>query len=134
MALKKVTIALNGQTYTLAKNETTGKYEATITAPAKSSYNQAGHKYAMILKAEDQAGNITTIDQNHAAFGEKMKLDVNEKIPPVIVVAKPGTGAYLTNQSVPIQFDVTDNDSGVNPDTISMQIDTRQQLRLLLQR
>ena len=30
MALKKVTIALNGQTYTLAKNETTGKYESHI--------------------------------------------------------------------------------------------------------
>lgn len=125
MALKKVTIALNGQTYTLAKNGTTGKYEATITAPVKSSYNQTGHKYAMVLKAEDQAGNITTIDQNHAAFGEKMKLDVNEKVPPVIVVAKPGMGAYLTNQSVAIQFDITDNDSGVNPDTISMQINTQ---------
>lgn len=125
MALKKVTIALSGQTYTLAKNGTTGKYEATITAPTKSSYNQAGHKYAMVLKAEDQAGNITTIDQNHATFGEKMKLDVNEKVPPVIVVAKPGMGAYLTNRSVAIQFDITDNDSGVNPDTISMQIDTQ---------
>ncbi len=37
MALKKVTIALNGQTYTLAKNGTTGKYEATITAPVYES-------------------------------------------------------------------------------------------------
>lgn len=125
MALKKVTLSVNGQTYTLTKNETTGKYEAAITAPAKSSYNQTGHKYAMVLKAEDQAGNITTIDQNHATLGEKMKLDVNEKVPPVILPSKPGAGAYLTNQSVEIQFDVTDNDSGVNPNTISMQIDSQ---------
>lgn len=124
MALKKVTVSLNGQTYTLEKNADTGKYEATITAPTKSSYGQTGHKYAMALKAEDQAGNITTIDQKHATFGEKMKLDVNEKVPPVIVVSRPGAGAFLTNQTVQIQFDITDNDSGVNPDSISLQIDS----------
>lgn len=125
MAIKKVTLSIKGQTHTFTKNETTGKYEKSITAPEESSYNQPGHKYAMVLKAEDEAGNITTIDQNHATFGEKMKLDVNEKVPPVILPSKPGTGAYLTNQSVAIQFDVTDNDSGVNPNTISMQIDSQ---------
>lgn len=125
MALKKVTIALNGQTYTLEKNASTGKYEATITAPTKSSYNQTNHVYAMVLKAEDQAGNVTTVDQNHAILGAKMKLDVNEKVPPVILPSKPGAGAYLTSQSVAIQFDVTDNDSGVNPNTISLQIDSQ---------
>lgn len=124
MALKKITLSLNGQAYTLEKNEDTGKYEATITAPTKSSYNQTDHVYAMALKAEDQAGNITTIDKNHATFGAKMKLDVNEKVSPVITPSKPGAGAYLTNQSVQFQFDVTDNDSGVNPNTISLQIDT----------
>lgn len=125
MALKKITLSLNGQTYTLEKNEGTGKYEATITAPTKSSYNQTDHVYAMALKAEDQAGNITTIDKNHATLGAKMKLDVNEKVPPVVLPSKPGAGAYLTSQSVAIQFDVTDNDSGVNPNTISLQIDSQ---------
>lgn len=125
MALKKITLSLNGQTYTLEKNEGTGKYEATITAPTKSSYNQTDHVYAMALKAEDQAGNLTTIDKNHATLGAKMKLDVNEKVPPVILPSKPGAGAYLTSQSVAIQFDVTDNDSGVNPNTISLQIDSQ---------
>ena len=42
MAVKKVEAVINGQTYTLTLNSATGKYEATITAPAKSSYNQTG--------------------------------------------------------------------------------------------
>lgn len=125
MALQELTLALDGQTYTFEKNISTGKYEATATAPTKSSYNQAGHVYDMVLKAKDQAGNITTVDKNHATFGSKMKLDVNEKVPPVVLPSKPGAGAYLTSQSVAIQFDVTDNDSGVNPNTISLQIDSQ---------
>lgn len=125
MAIKTVTYLVNGQTYTLEKNASTGKYRKEITAPAKSSFSQAGNKYATVLKATDQAGNVTTIDKSHATFGEKMKLDVNEKVAPVITTTKPGTGAYLTSGSVQIQFDVTDNDSGVNSGTISMQIDSQ---------
>lgn len=125
MALKQVRLTLNGQTYNLTKNTTTGKYEATITAPTNSSYNQSEHLYAMVLKAEDQAGNITTIDKNNTTFGAKMKLDVDEKVAPVIAPSKPGAGAFLTAGSVQFQFDVTDNDSGVNSSTISMQIDSQ---------
>lgn len=125
MAIKSVALTLNGQNYTLAKDTSTGKYKASITAPTNSSYNQADHVYAMVLKATDQANNITTIDKSHATFGAKMKLDVNEKVAPVITPSKPGAGAYLTAGSVQIQFDVTDNDSGVNPGTISMQIDSQ---------
>ena len=35
MSVKTVTAVINGQTYTLTKNNETGKYEATITAPLK---------------------------------------------------------------------------------------------------
>lgn len=125
VAIKAVTLALNGQTYTLTKDSTSGKYKATITAPTKSSYSQTDHVYAMVIKASDQAGNVTTIDKSHATYGAKMKLDVNEKVAPVITPSKPGAGAYLTSGSVQIQFDVTDNDSGVNSGTISMQIDSQ---------
>lgn len=45
MAVKTVQTVINGQTYTLTLNSSTGKYEATITAPSKSSYNQSGHYY-----------------------------------------------------------------------------------------
>lgn len=81
--------------------------------------------YAATLKVTDQAGNVTTIDQNDAEFGAQMKLDVNEKVAPVIAPVQPGAGAYITSHSVPIQFDVTDNDSGVVPGSLSLQIDSQ---------
>ena len=62
MAVKTVQATINGQTYTLTLNSTSGKYEATVTAPSKSSYNQSGHYYGVTVKATDVAGNITTKD------------------------------------------------------------------------
>lgn len=38
MSVKTVQAVINGQTYNLTLNSSTGKYEATITAPGKSSY------------------------------------------------------------------------------------------------
>lgn len=127
MALKPngVTLTVDGQVYTLTKNTTTGKWEKTATAPAKSSWGKPEHVYGTVLKAEDMAGNVTTVDQTHVTFGVKMKLTVKEKVAPVITITSPGSGAYLTTNAVSISFDVTDNDSGVNPATISLQIDSQ---------
>ena len=123
MALDRVEYSLNGQTYLLAKDLSDGMWKASGTAPTKSSFSQKDHKYESVLKAYDQAGNVTTVDRNDSVFGENMLIDVNEKVPPVITPLLPGAGAYLTSHSVEIQFDVTDNDSGVDPDTISLQVD-----------
>ena len=62
MSVKTVQAVINGQTYTLTKNTSTGKYEATITAPSKSSYTLSGHYYPVTVKATDDAGNVTTKD------------------------------------------------------------------------
>ena len=124
MDLDKVEYSLNGQTYILTKDSSIGKYKYTGTAPTKSSYSQPDHKSPSVLKATDKAGNVTTIDKNHTTFGSEMLIDVDEKVAPVITPALPGAGAYLTSQSVQIQFNVTDNDSGVNPSSISLQIDS----------
>ena len=45
MAVKTVQYVFNGQAYDLTLNASTGKYEATVPAPSKSSYSQDGHKY-----------------------------------------------------------------------------------------
>lgn len=37
MSVKQVQAIVNGQTYTLTYNSNTGKYEATATAPSRSS-------------------------------------------------------------------------------------------------
>lgn len=39
MSVKQVQAIVNGQAYTLTYNSNTGKYEATVTAPSRSSYS-----------------------------------------------------------------------------------------------
>lgn len=123
MAIKTVQATINGQTYTLTLNSTSGKYEATVTAPSKSSYNQSGHYYGVTVKATDVAGNITTKDAADATLGKSLRLQVKEKVAPIIAITAPTVGTYLTNNKPTITWKVTDADSGVNPATIGITID-----------
>lgn len=123
MAVKTVQYIFNGQTYNLTYNSTTKKYEATVTAPSKSSYNQTDHVLGGTIKATDQAGNVTTVDQTHSTLGASLKLRVKEKVAPVISITAPSAGAYITNTTPTIEFSVTDADSGVNSGTIAVTID-----------
>lgn len=61
MSVKTVQAIINGQTYELTLNSSTGKYEATITAPSTSSYPLEGHYYPVTIKATDGAGKTTTV-------------------------------------------------------------------------
>ena len=124
MAVKTVQATINGQTYTLTLNSTSGKYEATVTAPSKSSYNQSGHYYGVTVKATDVAGNITTKDAADATLGTSLRLQVKEKVAPIIAITAPTAGTYLTNNKPTITWKVTDTDSGVNPATIGITIDS----------
>ena len=70
MAVKTVQVIINGEVTTLSYNGQTGKYEATITAPSKSSYNvNAGHYYPVTVKATDEAGNVTTKTDEDTTLG-----------------------------------------------------------------
>lgn len=124
MAVKTVELELNGQTYTIPLDSESGKYKKQITAPNTSSYKEENHKYAMRLKVTDVAGNITTVDKTHGTFGSKMMLRVLEKTAPVITIVKPSNQAYIGNNAVKIEFTVTDSESGVNQDSIKLQIDS----------
>ncbi len=123
MAVKTVQYIFNEQTYNLTYNSTTKKYEATVTAPSKSSYNQTDHVLGGTIKATDQAGNVTTVDQTHSTLGTSLKLRVKEKVAPVISITAPSSGAYITNTTPTIEFTVTDADSGVSSGTIAVTID-----------
>ncbi|MDD3251930.1 MAG: Ig-like domain-containing protein [Lachnospiraceae bacterium] len=123
MAVKSVQAIINGVTTTLTYNSGTGKYEATVTAPTTSSYNNNdGHYYPVTIKATDEAGNVTTKDDQDATLGASLKLKVKEKVAPVITITAPTASARLTNNKPQIAFSVTDADSGVNPDTIKITI------------
>lgn len=123
MAIKSVQLVLNGETYTLEHDSSANRYIKSITAPTASSYSQANHVYEMILNAEDMAGNIVTVTQEDAAYGEQMKLRVKERVAPIISIITPGDSAYLTSNTVSVCIDITDNDSGVAVDTISVLLD-----------
>ena len=105
MAIKSVQAIVNGVTTTLTY-DSIKTYKATLTAPAKSSYNQSGHYYGVQIIAKDEAGNTTTVNQSDATLGSKLRLTVKEKTAPVITISSP-----------------TASHSGVNPDTIKLLID-----------
>lgn len=123
LAIKTVQVVINGVTTSLTYNATTKKYEATITAPVKSSYNQSGHYYNVQVKATDEAGNIASADAAHASLGTSLRLSVKEKVAPVSAFVSPSSGALLRAVRPTITWKVTDDDSGVNPNTIAITLD-----------
>lgn len=124
MSVKTVQAIINGVTTTLTYNSSTGRYEATITAPSTSSYNNNdGHYYPVTIKATDDAGNVTTKDDTDETLGESLRLQVKETVAPVITITAPTASALITNNTPVIAFTVTDDDSGVDPDSISITID-----------
>lgn len=94
-------------------------WTAAGTAPIKSSWSQPNHVYAVVTYAKDDAGNIETYEST---------LKVVEKTPPVITPVTPTTGSTLTNNKPAITWNVTDDDSGVNPDTIGITIDSNSKI------
>ncbi len=125
MAIKHVKATINGQTYNLTYNSSTGKYEATVTAPSKSSYNvNSGHYYPVTVTAQDVAGNTCTVTDTDSTYGGKLKLKVVEKTAPEIVITYPTAASYISSSKPVITFKVTDADSGVDTSTIGVRIDS----------
>lgn len=124
MAIKTVQVTINGVPTTLTLNPQTGKYEATITAPTKSSYNQSDGYYNVTVKATDTAGNSTSKDATDGTLGSKLKLVVKEKVAPTITVTYPTASATTTNNKPTFTWKVSDDDSGVNSNTIGITIDS----------
>ncbi len=122
MAVQTVKATINGQEYVLTLNSGTGKYEATVTAPGTSSYNQTDGYYPVSVTATDDAGNTTTVDASDTALGASLRLVVKEKVAPTITVTAPTADAYITTNLPTITWTVTDDDSGVNPDTIVINV------------
>lgn len=121
--IQSVKATINGQEYTLTYNDTSGKYEATLTAPSKSSYTKEGHYYPVSIKAADDYGNSSTVGSDDPTLGESLRLVVKEKVVPILTFTAPASGAYITTNKPTIQWKVTDEDSGVDESTISITVD-----------
>lgn len=121
--IKTMTARINGQTYQLTQEEGSGDWVAQIQAPALSSYNQEGHYYPVELTATDEGGNSTTIDDDHSTFGTLLRLQAKEHVAPVITIMSPTADAHLGTAAPAITFRVTDNDSGVDLDSVVLKVD-----------
>lgn len=124
MAISTVQAIINGATTNLILNSATGLYEANLTAPAETSYNNnAGHYFPITIKAVDSAGNQTVVNDTDSKLGNKLKLRVLETTLPAITITSPTEDEITGNATPVINFTVTDSGSGVNPDTIGVTID-----------
>ena len=102
--LKKVTITAFGQDYTCT-HESGNTWKVSVVTPNTSSYNQEGHYYPITVKAEDEAGNVKTVDVNDQTLGNLLKLIVKETVAPTINITSPTAGT---------------NDSGVDESTVKL--------------
>lgn len=128
MAIQKIEYYLKGQVYQIPL-ESGRTYRKKINAPGTSSWNEKDHKYESQLKITDVAGNVTTINKDDPTFGDKMMLRVKEKTAPVITITSPAQGAYLGSNNVQVEFTVTDTESGVNENSISVKIDSGAEIK-----
>lgn len=122
MGISQVQVTINSQTYSLTYNGTSGKYEATITAPITTSYNQSGGYYSVSVVATDQAGNSTT---KSGAADASCRLVVKERVAPTITNLSPSASARLTTASPTISGKVTDetNGSGIAASSFQLKLD-----------
>lgn len=122
MAISQVRANINGTWYTLTLNGSTGKYEATITAPGATSYNQSGGYYNVTVEATNTAGTKGTADGSTL---NGLRLFVKERVAPVITIMSPSSGAYVTNSKQPVVFTVVDEagGSGIDLNTLVVKQD-----------
>lgn len=128
MPVQQVRAKVNGVWTVLTYNETSGKYEGTLTAPSTTSFNvNAGHYYPVTLEASDMAGNLTTKDDADPSLGDLLKLRVKETTKPNISIISPSNGAYVTTNTQPISFTLRDetNGSGVKISSLNIRFDSK---------
>ena len=122
MAIQTVRAQINGTWHTLTYNEDTDRWEATITAPGATSYNQPNGYYNVTVEATNTAGTQATADGTTIAG---LQLVVKETVAPVITITSPTNGARVTNSNQPVTFTVVDEagGSGVNLDSVTVELD-----------
>lgn len=119
MSIASAKITINGTDYALAYNGTSGKWEASITAPGATSYNLADHVYNCSVTATNTAGTSTTVNGSTLAA---LKLRVKETVAPVITITSPSTGAYVSNAQQPVTCTLVDESGGSGIDLSSLAV------------
>lgn len=122
MAIQTVRAQVNGTWHTLTYNDDNGRWEATITAPGATSYNQPNGYYNVTVEATNTAGTQATADGTDL---DGLQLVVKETVAPVITIISPSNGARVTNSNQPVTFTVVDEagGSGVDLDSVVVKLD-----------
>ena len=117
MAIKSVSVVINGTTTALTYDSATGKWKGTITAPGSTSFTKDGGYYPVTVTATNDAGTTAT-DTSY-------RLIVKETVKPTISISSPTSGAFVTNNKQPIVFTVVDESggSGVNINSLVIKQD-----------
>lgn len=122
MAIQTVQANVNGTWHTLTYNPDNQRWEATITAPGATSFNQPGGYYNVQVLATNTAGTQGTADGSTLPG---LQLIVKETVAPVITITSPSNGARVTNSNQPVTFTVIDEagGSGVNLESVAVKLD-----------
>lgn len=122
MAIQTVRANVNGNWYNLTYNDSNGAWEATITAPGATSFNQPGGYYNVQVEATNTAGTQVSADGSTIPG---LQFVVTETVAPVITIISPASGAYVTNNLQPVVFTITDESggSGVDLDSVVVKLD-----------
>lgn len=125
MAIQTVRAQVNGTWHTLTYNDGTQRWEATITAPGATSFNQPNGYYNVTVEATNTAGTQATADGSTI---DGLQLVVKETVAPVITITSPTNGAHVTNSNQPVTFTVIDEagGSGVNLNSVVVKLDNNQ--------
>lgn len=125
MAIQTVRAQVNGTWHTLTYNDETQRWEATITAPGATSYNQPNGYYNVTVEATNTAGTQATADGSTI---DGLQLVVKETVAPVITITSPANGARVTNSNQPVTFTVIDEagGSGVDLESVVVKLDNNQ--------
>lgn len=123
MSVEIVKAFVDEQEYVLKWDPKTSRYKAVITAPSKTSYQQPNHYYDVRLKATSHTGNVIEVDSQSPTLGEHLRLRTLEKKPPIIVPEYPKESSLIGTASPLMVWTISDDESGVDPNTISISID-----------
>ena len=122
MAIQTVQANINGTWHNLTYNPENQRWEATITAPGATSFNQPGGYYNVQVRATNTAGTQGTADGSTLPG---LQLIVKETVAPVITITSPSNGARVTNSNQPVTFTVIDEagGSGIDLESVVVKLD-----------
>lgn len=123
MSISTVKAVINGQTYPLTLADD-GYYTLSGTAPALSSANEPGGYYGVQIIATDNAGNETTVNQEDGTWGAQLRLLAYESAKPTVTITYPSNDSRINTCTPTITAHLRDNDSGVDPATVDLRINS----------